>query len=122
MKAGVAFKRADGHRPSAPSATRCRAGEVRGRLPLTPSDKRIHPSAVHRWTTGGLGDVRPEYLRVGRRRRTSFEGVSETSVPGAVSKRRAENAPARRAQQEQAGRTLPELLGGKAARGQGRRS
>lgn len=49
--------------------------DVPARLPPTRRGKKIHLSAVYRWTTRGLAGVKLETLQVGGRRCTSLEAL-----------------------------------------------
>lgn len=102
--------------------------DVPGRLPLTASGKKLSRSAVHRWITRGLGDVRLEYLQVGRRRCTSVEALQRflerltaaratglKAAAAAVALRAPSHAAVRRAEQERATLALRELLRGTSA-------
>jgi len=108
--------------------------DVPGQLPLTASGKKVSRSAVHRWITRGLGDVRLEYLQVGRRRCTSVAALQRFlerltaaraaghRVVAAATPPAPSDAAVRRAEQERATLALRQLLRGTSANTEGRGS
>lgn len=108
-------------------------GDVPDRLPLSSRGKKVHRTAVHRWTEHGLRGVRLEYLQVGRRRCTSVEALQRflerstaaraTTCHGAattVTSRSPRQAATRQAEKERATTALRQLLRGAPVDAEGR--
>lgn len=92
--------------------------EVPRRLPIRPSGKKLHVSAVYRWASRGVRGVRLETTRVGGTTYTSAEALQRfsdalngRSVSATVAP---EPTRARERQVQAATKRLDELLGGAA--------
>lgn len=80
-------------------------------LPTRPNGKRVHISAVYRWTQRGVRGVRLEMIRIGGTAYTSREALQRFALPEArMLQATPHRSAARERQIERASRTVQEIL------------